>query len=275
MNRHSSLHSVASCRLSTVGALGLAALLLAGCSKKDDAPAAAASASAVTQAAPPPTAKVVHYVFDKDGKTHVDGPAPVEHLKADTTASSGTLDVDLMNLANSRGEVKVDLTTLTTHTFDSAEQDTKQTKDAAGWLEVGDAVKPEEREANRWAVYAIQSVDGLSATDVSKVAPVKEGGDDVRTVTLTTHGDFLLHGHKVDKAATVDVKFHYPAGAPADSRPTSIEVVSKAPLKVTIAEHDVKPRDNFGKIASRAFGLLGTKVAQVLDITLELRAKPQ
>lgn len=261
------------------GWLGLAGGLLvasAACDKKSDtASPGVTSASSVAPVAPPPTAMVVHYDLAKDGKTHVDGPAPVEHLKAETTATQGTLDVDLMNLANSRGEVKVDLTTLTTHTFDSAEQDTKQTKDAAGWLEVGDAVKPDEREANRWAVYAIRSIDGLSASNVSKVAPVKEGGDDVRAVTLTTHGDFLLHGHKVDKAATVEVKFHYPAGAAADSHPSSIEVRSKEPLKVTIADHDVKPRDNFGKIAKRAFGLLGTKVAEVLDVTLELRATPR
>jgi hypothetical protein len=37
----------------------------------------------------------------------------------------------------------------------------------------------------RWATYAIRSVDGLSATDLAKVTPTKDGSDDVRTVTST------------------------------------------------------------------------------------------
>jgi len=249
-----------------------------GCSKKDDgdsAPKLAASASALVASKPPPTATVVKYAIASDGKTHLDGPAPAEHLKGDTSAAGGSLDVDLMNLANSRGEVKIDLISLKTHTFDSEAQDTKQTKDAAGWLEVGDAVSPEVREANRWAVYSIRSIDALSASDVTKIAATKLGSDEVRTVTLTSHGELLLHGRKADKDVPLEVRLHYPAGAAAESPPTSIEIATKSPLKITIAEHDVKPRDNLGVLAKRAFSLLGTKVADVLDVTFELRATPQ
>ena len=52
---------------------------------------------------------------------------------------------------------------------------------------------PAVRERNRWVHFAIRSIDGLSATDLSKVAPTKVGGDDVRTVTLVAHGDIELH----------------------------------------------------------------------------------
>jgi len=260
--------------------LACVSLAAVGCSKKDeggDDPKLAPSASSLAVSAPPATAMVVKYAIAPDGKTLIDGPAPAEHLKADTSATAGSLDVDLMNLANTRGEVKIDLATLKTHTFDSAAQDSKQTKDAAGWLELGDAAPVETREANRWAVYSIPSVDGLSAPDVTKVAATKDAkdGTDVRTVTLTSHGELLLHGHKVDKDAALEARFHYPAGAAADGHPTSIDIVTKAPFKVTVAEHDVKPRDNFGKLAKRAFSLLGTKVADVLDVTFELRATPK
>jgi hypothetical protein len=37
----------------------------------------------------------------------------------------------------------------------------------------------------------------------------------------------------------------------------------------------VKPRDGFGKIAKGSFSLLGTKVAENADISLDLRATPQ
>ncbi|WP_394850801.1 hypothetical protein LZC95_25505 [Pendulispora brunnea] len=262
-------------RLAYLGCFAAIPLAALGCSKSEDAPKLAASASSLTVEKPPPTAMVAKYTIATDGKTHIDGPAPAEHLKGDTSASAGSLDVDLMNLANTRGEVKIDLTTLKTHTFDADPQDSKQTKDAAGWLEVGDAVSADVREANRWAVYSIRSIDELSASDVTKVAPVKQGADDVRVVTLMSHGELLLHGHKADKVVPLEARFHFPSGAAADARPTSIEIVTKSPLKITIAEHDVKPRDNLGKLAKRAFGLLGTKVADVLDVTFELRATPQ
>lgn len=243
-----------------------------GCDKKEDAPSSpAAAASSVAAPPPPPTAMVTKYTVDAAGKTSIDMPAPKEHIKADTTAAAGDLKIDLMNLANSRGEVKVDLTTLKTHTFGD-DKDAKQTEHALNWLEVGTLVTPDVKEKNRWVVFAIESVDGLSATDLTKVAPDKGAGGDVRTVSMTVHGDFLLHEHKVKKDAAVEVKFHYPAGAAADAKPTSLDITSKTPLHVALADHDVKPRDNFGKLAQGAFGLLGTKVAETADISLDLHA---
>jgi hypothetical protein len=119
-------------------------------------------------------------------------------------------------------------------------------------------------------VFAIQTIDGASAKDVSKVAPVKEGADDVRTVTLTAHGDFLIHGRKVKKDVPLEAKFHYAAGAAPDAQPTRIDVRTTSPMKVLLAEHDIKPRDNFGKLAQKSLGLLGTKVAETADVTLDL-----
>jgi hypothetical protein len=36
----------------------------------------------------------------------------------------------------------------------------------------------------------------------------------------------------------------------------------------------VKPRDGFGKLAQASFSLLGTKVAETADVTLDLSATP-
>jgi hypothetical protein len=205
-------------------------------------------------------------------------PAPKEHIKAGTESAAGSLDVDFMNLANTRGEIKADLTTLSTKTFGDADKDKTQTVHARTWLEVADGEDgklPEElKTANRWAVYAIRSVDNLSATDLTKVSPTKDGGDDVRTVTATTHGEFLIHGHKVDRDCEVEVAFHYAPGGAAD-KPKSLTIKTKKPLRAILAEHDVKPRDGVGKLAKGAFNLLGTKVAETADITLDLRANPQ
>jgi hypothetical protein len=246
-------------------------IALVGCDKKDESAAPAASSVAPSEA--PASAMVVSYAIDAGGKTVIDMPAPKEHIKADTTASAGDLKIDLMNLANSRGEVKADLETLKTHTFGDS-KDEKQTEHALTWLEVGEKTPANVRDANRWATFAIRSIDGLSATDLTKVAAEKGGDGDVRTVTLTAHGDFLLHGHKAAKDAALEITFHYPSGAAPSSKPTSIDVRSKAPLHIVLADHEVKPRDNLGALAQNALGLLGTKVAETADVTLDLHASP-
>jgi hypothetical protein len=251
-----------------------------GCDKKDDASAttptaATATAAAATALAPSvadPAAKALKFAVDADGKMAIDMPAPIQHIKADTSAAAGSLDVDLKNVASSRGQVKVDLATLKTHTFGD-DRDSAQSEHASTWLEVNEKTSPKAAD-NRWAVFAIRTVDGVSAPDVTKVAPVKEGSDDVRSVTLTAHGDFLLHGHTVPKDAALEVKFHYPSGAAPDSSPTRVDIRSKAPLHVVLAEHDVKPRDDKGILAQKSLSLLGTKVAETADVTIDLHASP-
>ncbi len=255
-----------------VGIVAVATLFSLGCSKKEDNAALLPSASALAPSMAAPSAGVVKYTIASKGKTSIDMPAPKERIKAFTEAAGGNLDVDFGNLANTRGSIKVDVADLTTKTF-GTDRDADQTKHARTWLEASDTVSADEKEKNRWVVFAIRSIDNLSAPDLSKVVATKEGGDDVRTVTLTAHGDFLLHQRKADKVANLEVKFHYPAGAAADSKPTSIDIKSKEPLKVTLADHDVKPRDTVGKIAKDITGLVG-KVADVADVTIDLKATP-
>jgi hypothetical protein len=238
----------------------------------------APAASSLAPSTVAPSAKTTKFSIDPKSSTSIDMPAPKEHIKAGTDAATGTLDVDFMNLANTRGEVKADLTTLSTKTFGDADKDKTQTGHARTWLEVADGEEgklPDDVKAtNRYAVYAIRSVDKLSTTDLTKVAATKVGDDEVRTVSATTHGELLIHGHKVDRDADVDVAFHYAPGTAAD-KPKFLTIKSKTPMRATLADHDVKPRDGFGKIAKGAFNLLGTKVAEVADITLDLRANAQ
>lgn len=238
----------------------------------------APAASSLAPSTPAPSAKTAKFAVDAKSTTSIDMPAPKEHIKAGTDAAAGTLEIDFANLANTRGEVKADLSTLTTKTFGDAKKDASQTGHARTWLEVADGEEgklPDDvKAANKYAVYAIRSVDKLSATDISKVPATKDGADEVRTVTATTKGELLIHGHKVEREAEVEVQFRYAPGAAPD-KPKSLTIKSKKPLRATLGEHDVKPRDGFGKIAKGAFNLLGTKVADVADITLDLRANPQ
>lgn len=256
----------------TVVGLALATGTLAGCKNEEARAEPAPSASALAPSMAAPGSKTYAFTIDPKSTTSIDMPAPKEHIKADTSAAAGTLEIDPANLTRSRGEVKVDLATLATHTFDDPDKNSAQTTHARTWLEV--VVQGNMEEANRWAVYAIRSIDGASATDLARVPAVREGADDVRHVTMTTHGELLIHGHKVNRDAGVDVAFHYPAGAAADTKPIRVVVKTKAPLHVVLAEHEVKPRDSFGTLAQKSFSLLGTKVAETADISLDLGAVP-
>ncbi len=253
------------------------AVALVACDDKKATTAPVASSLAPSTPAPT-TNKTLKFAIDPRSATTIDMPAPKEHIKAVTEGAMGTIEVDPMNLANTRGEIKADMLSLTTKTFDDAAKDKSQTTHARTWLEVADGeegkLDDSVKNANRWAVYAIRSIENLSATDLIKIAPTKAGADEVRTVTATTHGELLLHGHKVDRDADVEVAFHYPVGGAAD-KPSSLTIKSKKPFRTTLSDYDVKPRDGFGKIAKGAFNLIGTKVAEVADVSLDLRATPQ
>ena len=252
-------------------ALLLPVIVLLGCSKKDDATPVAPAASSLAASSASPTSGAWHFAVDAKGKTMVDMPGLKEHITGDTTAAAGTLDVVGNDLAQSRGTVKVDLSTFSTHTFGN-EKDETQTEHARTWLEA--VVDGKTNESMRWATYAIRTVDGLSATDLSKVAATKDGSDDVRTVTMTVHGDLLVHGHTVPKDGVVDVTFRYPSGAAPGSKPTRVSVKSKQPLHVILKEVDVQPRDTVGKLTAWTTGLV-SKVAEFADVTVDLGASAQ
>jgi hypothetical protein len=259
--------SVAVCSFGALGA----------CKKNEEALADTPKAAPLAMSHADPGSKALHYDIAPDGKTSIDMPAPKERIKADTTAAKGQLDVDPANLVATRGDVLIDLDTLKTHTFDDAEKNATQTEHAHTWLQVDSMVKDTaSRERNRWVHFAIRSVDALSATDVTKVVPTREGSDDVRTVTLTAHGDLEVHSlpSKAQKDVPLEVRMHVPAGASPDTKPTLIDIKSKTPFQIVLADHDVKPRDGEGILAQRAFGLLGTKVADVANVSLDLEAKP-
>ena len=244
----------------------LCALAL-GCSKKDEGPQLAPSASSLALSQAAPTKTAWHFAIDPKSSTHVEMPGLKENIKGDTTAATGTLDVVPADLAQSRGQLRVDLSTFATHTFGS-DDDATQTKHARTWLEV--VVDGKTDDQMRWADFAIRSIDGLSATDLSKV-PLSEG--DARRVTMTVHGDLLVHGHKIEKEDVVEVAFRYAPGAAPEAKPIRIEMKSKQPMRVVLKEHDVRPRDTEGKIAAWTANLVA-KVAETADVTVNIAATP-
>jgi hypothetical protein len=246
-----------------VSLLAVALCTAAACSKEHDYDVPASSSLAPPET--PPVAMTWRYVVAPQSTTHVDMTGAKQHIQGGTSAATGSLDIVGNDLPQSRGSVMVDLSTFSTNTFGN-QDDAAQTKQAQSWLE---AAKP----PMRWASLAIRSIDGLSASDVSKVTPTKDGSDDVRTVTMTVHGDLLLHGSKVEEDCPVDIRFRYPSGAAADSKPARIEITSKEPMRVVLKDVNVQPRDAHGKLGQWTADLLA-KVAPSADVTVSLVATP-
>jgi hypothetical protein len=217
---------------------------------------------------------VLRFVVDPASKTSIDMPAPKERIAAGTTAARGELSVDLEDLTRTRGRVDVDLTTLQTRTFGDASKDKAQTEHAHNWLEAGDLVTPEVKEANRWVTFTIRGVDSAGAHRLDEIPVEHAGGDETRTVAVVATGDVSLHGHTVKKDVPLSVVFHYPAGQSTSGAPTRLDIAARSPLRLVLADHDVKPRDGLGKLAQASFSLLGTKVAETADVSLDLHATP-
>jgi len=234
-----------------------------GCSKEESHESPAASET--TAPAAPQLPMTWRFVVDQKSTTHVDMPGAKQHIQGATSAATGSLDVVGNDLAQSRGSVMIDLSTFSTSTFGN-QDDASQTKQARSWLEAG-------KEPMRWASLAIRSIDRLSATDVSKIVPTKNGLEDLRKVAMTIHGDLLLHGAKVQQDIPVEATLHYPTGAAADSRPTRIEIASKDPMRVVLKQVDVQPRDAQGKVGRWTADLLA-KVSPYADVTVNVEATP-
>jgi hypothetical protein len=267
-------------------------ILAAACDKKDDTapatppvPSAAASAKmapgmpaamptgGLAPSAVDPSVATWRFAIDPRSVTHIDMPGLKEHIVADTSAAGGTFDLAPHDLAKSRALVRVDVSTLATHTFGN-DDDASQTNHARTWLEA--VVDGKVDEEQRWAEYAIRSADGLSASDLAAVPAVpskKPGGEELRTVTATLHGDLRIHGHSLPRDAVVDVTFHYPAGAAADSKPTRLDIKSRQPIHVVLKDYDVHPRDPAGKALAWTTQLV-SKVADAADVSVDLGAAP-
>jgi hypothetical protein len=230
-------------------------------------------ASTVAPPTSPPSANLVSFTIAEEGTTAIDMPARLEHITAETTAAKGELQIDFLNLASSRCEVMVDLSTLKTHTFSQADKDTAQTRHALGWLEIGKMASPEAIEKYRWATFALRSIDGLSASDLTKIAAEETEHGEERLVTLTVHGDLSLHGHKMSTDAVLEIRFHYPGGAAPSSQPSSLDVTSKIPLHIALSDYDVRPPGPVGRLfIEHGADAIGAKVAATADVTLALHA---
>lgn len=190
--------------------------------------------------------------------------APLEKAKGHWTKFRGAVDLDTTDLTKSHGEVDLDLDDLKTETFGDREKDTAQTEHAHNWLEIGADAK--ERESNRWARFTFTSVESAIPAKLSD-APELNGA---RAVKIVAKGDMWLHGVTSPKTVKLTVTMGGPVSAP-----TSLEITTDEPLRISLKEHDVKPRDVAGKFLNGALEKVGKKLDDTAQVSLDIFAVPE
>lgn len=250
------------------GAL-LTASVLVGCS--DDNPQAAAklSGSALASSAPK-TADAKEYTVDAKGSTlGFMMEAPDEKIRGKAPESaSGTVYIDIKDLSQTTGNIVVDIGKLELYqrvkddsgNFKDEVKHDKQNEHAMAWLEIDAAAPEADRTKNRRVEFRIDSVDGLSEKDLTKLT-----GNE-RTVTFKANGQFLLHGIPVKKTAELQATFTFEGET---AKAVTIKTTKSVP--VGLAEHDVRPREAFGKLAQKTLDSLGSKVAKDAMVDFEIK----
>ncbi len=183
--------------------------------------------------------------------------APLESIKGLSAKFRGEVDFDATDVSKSHGDVDLDLDDLKTETFGNKDKDTAQTEHAHNWLEIGADAK--DRDTNRWARFTFNSVESAVPAKLAD-APEQNGG---RTLKVIAKGDMWLHGITSPKTIKLTVVVRGPLSAP-----TAIEIKTDEPIRISLKEHDVKPRDVAGKFLSGALEKVGKKIDDVVQISL-------
>lgn len=258
----------------TAAALALS-VSAAACGEKEPQPEKPALAPTATALAPAKAATMDAKKFSIDqASSKVDFlmEAPQEKIVGHVPgASTGTLQVDFMDVTKTTGLIQVDLTGLEIFQSKADEKDGKlgpetkvpaQNKHARAWLEIGEDAPADKRKENATVQFSIKSITAKGEKDLTKLTGA------TRTVTLEVTGDFLLHGHKAQKVTELTATFQLEG-----DKPVSVAIKSVKPFAVSLVEHDVKPRDAFGKLALKTLETLSPKVAKEAMVSLDVTAK--
>lgn len=220
-------------------------------------------------------AETAHFSFGggTQNTVKIEIPAPLETTRAQLSGVRGVLDVDLTDLSKTAGSVEVDLTGIKGFSFTDQEKNDTQTEHMKNWFEIGEDVSNAVREKNQWARFTITKIVKADPAAFAKAATFTDAVGTGRKIRITAEGDFMVHGitkpKTVELEATVyDVK---PEGPYKDAQRV-VMLKTVKPFVVSLKEHDVKPRDTGGKFLSTALKVVGLKLSDDAQVSLDLRA---
>jgi hypothetical protein len=258
---------------SKAAAVAVCVAVMLGCEDKASPEQLAPPSSALPAAAPAANARKF-VVEAASSKLDFEMDAPLEKILGEAPGSvEGELFVDPKDVTKTTGLVKIDLFDLSLYQrkrgdeqseYGEKKKNENQNAHMRTWFEISDDAPPDVREKNRYAEFRIIKIDNPSQTDVTTLAGPQ------RKITATVTGDLRLHQRKSTKTAQVEVTFGFDG-----DKPQSVTIKTVSPLVVGLEEHDVRPREAFGKLAQKTLAAFGDKVATAAPVTLEFTAKAQ
>jgi polyisoprenoid-binding protein YceI len=225
------------------------------------APPELATAKAAASAAPVSAESSLKIASEGMASFLID--APLEKIKGKANKFGGAFTLNHDDIRKSTGQVEVDLKSLETHTFDDEDKNATQTGHAHNWMELGDDVDPKQREENRWVRFTIRSIE----SEASRLADL-EVIDGERKAEVMATGDLWLHGISEPKKIPLIVTF-----VGAEVPPRSVRVATKSPLEISLAKHDIKPRDLAGRFLQGALEKVGDKIVDNVQVSFEFTAE--
>jgi len=256
-------------RPALVAVLALVAALSSTACEDHPATPLAPSASALVAEKKAATAQKLSIV-PASGKVTFLMDAPEEKIRGVVSGTTtGAIEVDPKDLTKTTGVIVVDIGGLELFQTKPGEEGAPGTEEkvdlqnehARAWLEIGKDAPESERKKNERVEFAIRKIDKVSDKDVTKMSGAE------RKVMLTATGDVLLHQRKSTKTVELEATFLFEGDAMK-----SVRVKTVKPFAVGLAEHDVRPREAFGKLAQKTLDVLSPKVAKEAPIEVELTA---
>ena len=213
-------------------------LLLFGvgaCAKKDPRPMRTepwlahppASASANSDAATPAT----RYTLTEQSVIRLELPTKRGPLRGSLTRITGELSIDRRDLAQSRGQVRADLGTLSVQGADG-NADAALLAQARNALDLADA-----SGASAASTFELTAFEDASPAQLES-APEGDGGAPfVRRARGTAVGDLLLHGFRVTRRASLEAEFGFGGDRQV---PSTVVIRSRTPFVISLETHAIR-----------------------------------
>ncbi len=154
--------------------------------------------------------------------------------------------------------MELDLNDLKTETSDDAAKNQTQAEHMYNWFELGG--DSEAKRANGWAHFTFAKLESANPARLAD-APVVDG---MQTVHLTVTGSLWLHG--IASSKTVALELRLPV------KRDQVAVRTEVPFRISLQEHDVKPRDPAGKFLNGTLKKIGKKIDDEAQLTLGFTA---
>jgi hypothetical protein len=233
--------------LSTRNSGLLLALLLTanGCAKKDPKPVH----TEPWLAHPPPSASasadggaaaLTRYTLTGPSVIRFELRTRLGKVQGKLSKVSGELNVALSALAQSRGQVRVDLSSLEIDNTDSAEWLAR----AQAALNVADAGGGAAPQAN----FDITAFEDVAPDAIEPVVARDGGALPTRRARAIADGNLLLNGFRVAKSEPLEAEFGFTNDL---AIPATVVIRSRAPLVISLETHEIQIHEAAPKNAKR------------------------